>query len=78
MLDPAGSIWSFSYRVSVRVAVTVTSSVGWLLHFPPLQVFAHNYPSGNYGPPSGFNFDWASWEHDAPLVVSCFSHCQIR
>jgi lysosomal alpha-mannosidase len=31
-----------------------------------LQVFTQNYPSGNYGPPSGFNWDWGSW--DTPLV----------
>eukprot|EP00879_Flechtneria_rotunda_P012931 GHRR01013504.1.p1 GENE.GHRR01013504.1~~GHRR01013504.1.p1 ORF type:complete len:746 (+),score=240.71 GHRR01013504.1:364-2601(+) len=30
------------------------------------QVWTHNYPSGNYGPPPGFNFDWAQW--DAPIV----------
>jgi hypothetical protein len=30
------------------------------------DVFAHNYPSGNYGPPAGFNWDWGSW--DAPMV----------
>jgi hypothetical protein len=32
------------------------------------QVFTQNYPSGNYGPPSGFNFDWG--QLDPPLVVS--------
>eukprot|EP00882_Tetradesmus_deserticola_P016150 GHRQ01017228.1.p1 GENE.GHRQ01017228.1~~GHRQ01017228.1.p1 ORF type:complete len:267 (+),score=89.03 GHRQ01017228.1:398-1198(+) len=32
------------------------------------QVFTHNYPSGNYGPPSGFNFDWG--QPDPPIVVS--------
>jgi hypothetical protein len=31
------------------------------------QVFTQNYPSGNYGPPSGFNFDWG--QLDPPLVV---------
>jgi hypothetical protein len=32
------------------------------------QVFTQNYPSGNYGPPSGFNFDWG--QLDPPIVVS--------
>ncbi|KAF6264318.1 hypothetical protein COO60DRAFT_1634484 [Scenedesmus sp. NREL 46B-D3] len=30
------------------------------------QVFSHNYPSGNYGPPGGFNFDWG--QLDPPIV----------
>eukprot|EP00775_Hariotina_reticulata_P012334 gene12334-12467_t len=31
------------------------------------QVFTHNYPSGNYGPPPGFDYNWAtSW--DPPIV----------
>lgn len=47
------------------------------------QVFAHNYPSGNYGPPSGFNYDYGSWdtpivddpdspEYNVPAVVDAF------
>lgn len=32
------------------------------------QIFTQNYPSGNYGPPSGFNFDWG--QLDPPIVVS--------
>ena len=30
------------------------------------DVFAHNYPTGNYGPPPGFNWDWGS--SDAYIV----------
>eukprot|EP00878_Enallax_costatus_P021386 GHUV01022636.1.p1 GENE.GHUV01022636.1~~GHUV01022636.1.p1 ORF type:complete len:359 (+),score=25.23 GHUV01022636.1:102-1079(+) len=30
------------------------------------QIWTHNYPSGNYGPPEGFNFDYGAW--DAPIV----------
>lgn len=30
------------------------------------DVFTGNFPSGNYGPPWGFDFNWGSW--DAPIM----------
>lgn len=32
------------------------------------DVFTHNYPSGNYGAPMGFDFNWGS--SDPPIIVS--------
>jgi hypothetical protein len=55
-----------------RVAAAATYAL--LLRW--LQVWTHNYPSGNYGPPAGFNFDWGS--QDPPIVVSARPCTHVR